>query len=141
MSTQLPSVQCEWRELANALSIMAPWAATLAYTVIYAASWQSVTLLVAWSAHMPCAVAYHVLLSVGHDGDVLLRFDQTMQLVAATANFIVQSEGSLCTLLFVPCALTTHLLQGFGTCHRSLTPWTSAGQRLSLLQSLHLVCR
>ena len=81
-------------EFANAVTACVPWLVAAFYVLVVGPTWLGVVTLVGWSFHLPCAIAYHVLLAMGRKSpaDILLRMDQTTQLLAATCNMVAQSH-------------------------------------------------
>ena len=87
-------------ELLNAASVLTPLLVTIWNVASEGATTRALCVLVGWSAHAPCAVAYHLFVATGQDADVMLRMDQTLQLFAAVTNFLAQTSDIHITLVF-----------------------------------------
>lgn len=107
-------------ELSNALSVLVPFCVTLWCIADSGVTFARLCVLVGWSMHVPCAVAYHLLTAWGNDNDIMMRMDKTLQLSAAASNFLAQTGDVYLSLLFVCLCVRFACLSGLWDLHQTL---------------------
>eukprot|EP00961_Rhodomonas_salina_P163354 2200140-Rhodomonas_salina.1 len=87
-------------EITNAIMAATPFMVTVYLIFTTGINFPRMCLLVAWTAQLPTAVAYHLMAAHGHDNDVMLRMDKTLQISGAVLNLLGQSGNIRIVILF-----------------------------------------